>query len=104
MLSHRNFRRLWTAGTVDAFGSWLLVLALPLHVYQVSGSVTSTALTLVAEAVPALVVGLWAGELVDRWPHGRVLMVGSLAAAAGLALLPVSVYGGLLIENVAVCF
>jgi MFS family permease len=104
MLSHREFRRLWTAGTIDAFGSWLLVLALPLHVYQVSGSATSTGLTLAVESAPALAVGLWAGALVDRWPRGRVLVLGNLAAAAGVALLPVSVYGGLLIENVAVCF
>jgi MFS family permease len=104
MLSHRKFRRLWTAGTIDAFGSWLLVMALPLHVWQVSGSVTATGLTLAVEAAPALLVGLWAGALVDRWPRGRVLVLGNLVAAAGVALLPVTVYGGLLIENVAVCF
>jgi MFS family permease len=104
MLSHREFRRLWTATTIDAFGSWLLVMAVPLHVYQSTGSVASTGLTLAVEAAPALLVGLWAGALVDRWPRGRVLVLGNLAAAAGVALLPFSIYGGLLVESVAICF
>jgi MFS family permease len=104
MLSHRGFRRLWTAGTIDAFGSWLLVLALPLHVYQVSRSMTATALTFAVEAAPALLIGPWAGVLVDRWPRRRVLVLGNLVAAAGVALIPATVYGGLLVENVAVCF
>jgi hypothetical protein len=33
-----------------------------------------------------------------------VLVIGNLAAAAGVAVLPFSVYGGLLAENVAACF
>jgi MFS family permease len=104
MLSHREFRRLWTATTIDAFGSWLLVMAVPLHVYESTGSVASTGLTLAVEAAPVLLVGLWAGALVDRWPRGRVLVLGNVAAAAGVALLPFSVYGGLLVENIAICF
>jgi len=104
MLSHREFRRLWTATIIDAFGSWLLVLAVPLHMYRSTGSVASTALALAVEAAPALLVGLWAGALVDRWPRRRVLVLGNLAAAAGVALLPFSIYGGLLAENIAVCF
>ena len=104
MLSHREFRRLWTATIIDAFGSWLLVLAVPLQMYRSTGSVASTALALAVEAAPALLVGLWAGALVDRWPRRRVLVLGNLAAAAGVAILPFSIYGGLLAENIAVCF
>ena len=104
MLSHPEFRRLWTATIIDAFGSWLLVLAVPLHVYRSTGSVASTAVTLAVEATPALLVGLWAGALVDRWPRRRVLVLGNLAAAIGVAMLPFSINGGLLAENIAVCF
>ena len=114
MLRQREFRRLWTATTIDAFGSWLLVMALPLHVFASTGSIGSTGLTLAVEAAPALLVGLWAGSLVDRWPRRRVLVLGNLVAAAGVVLLlapapvvggvPVSVLGGLLVESVAGCF
>src|SRR6185369_11971684 len=78
MWRQREFRRLWTATTIDAFGSWLLVMALPLHVFASTGSIGSTGLTLAVEAAPALLVGLWAGSLVDRWPRRRVLVLGNL--------------------------
>ena len=83
MLRQREFRRLWTATTIDAFGSWLLVMALPLHVFASTGSIGSTGLTLAVEAAPALLVGLWAGSLVDRWPRRRVLVLGNLVAGHG---------------------
>jgi hypothetical protein len=100
------FRRLWLAATVDAFGTWLLVTAVPLEVFARTGSPVSTALALAVEAGPALLLGPWAGVLVDRWPRRPVLIGADLLAAAGVALLlhPGFLYAGLIVESVAVCF
>jgi MFS family permease len=102
------FRRLWLAATVDAFGSWLLVTAVPVEVFARTGSPTSTAVALAVEAGPALVLGPWAGALVDRLPRVRVLLAADLAAAAGVALMLVPgvgfLYLGVAVESVAVCF
>ncbi|GAA0468121.1 hypothetical protein Ade02nite_78930 [Paractinoplanes deccanensis] len=103
---------MWVAATADAAGTWLLVMAVPAHVYAVTGSPASTALALAVEAAPAVVIGPWAGALVDRWPRRRVLAGGNLVAAFGVCLLLLAatgdrvgfVYVALAVESAAVCF
>ena len=106
-MNNRSLRLLWTATTVDAFGSWLLLMAVPLQVFTITGSVTSAGLTLAVEAAPAVLIGPWAGAVADRLPRRTVLVVANLAAAAGVGLLlgglPL-LYLGLLAEKVAMCF
>lgn len=112
LVNHRGFRRLWIAATVDAFGSWLLILAVPVHIYAVTGSATATSLALAIEAAPTLLVGPWAGVATDRLARRTVLVAANTAAAAGVALMLVAttsdrigfIYVGLVLENLAVCF
>jgi predicted MFS family arabinose efflux permease len=112
VLGNRNFRRLWAATTIDSFGSWLLVIAVPLQVFTLTGSAMSTGLALAFEAVPAVLIGPWAGVATDRWHRRNVLVLANLASAAGVAMMLVAttparlgfVYLGLIAENVAFCF
>ena len=105
---HRMFRRLWIAATVDAFGSWLLVIAVPVHVYALTGSATSTSLALAIEALPAMLIGPWAGVVADRFSRRTVLVLANIASAAGVALMLANrielIYLALLVESLAVCF
>ncbi|MCY1145006.1 MFS transporter [Actinoplanes sp. Pm04-4] len=105
---HCTFRKLWAAATVDALGTWLLVMAVPVQIYAVTGSGTSTAVALAVQAVPALTIGPWAGVLVDHWPRRSIFLGANVLAALGVALIaagPVSlIYAGLVIESVAACF
>ena len=112
VLHNRNFRRLWIAATIDSFGSWLLVMAVPLQVFALTGSAMSTGLALAAQALPTVLIAPWAGVAVDRWHRKTVLVAANLAAAAGVALMVLAttsdriafIYLGLIVENVAVCF
>ncbi|GAA1581577.1 MFS transporter [Actinoplanes couchii] len=112
LVHHRPFRRLWIAATIDAAGTWLLVMAVPLHVYTITGSATSTGVALAVQALPAVMIGPWAGVLIDRWPRRIVFVVANIVAALGVSvLLPATtadrigfVYPALVIENIAVCF
>jgi MFS family permease len=112
VLHNRPFRLLWIASTIDSFGSWLLVMAVPLHVFALTGSAMSTGLALAVQAAPAALVGPWAGVVIDRWHRKKVLLVANIvsAAAVGLMMLAttpgalVFIYLGLAIENVGVCF
>ncbi|MEU7875915.1 MFS transporter [Dactylosporangium sp. NPDC049140] len=112
LLGNRQFRRLWAASAVDSLGSWLLVMAVPLHVFALTGSAMSTGLALAVQAAPAVLVGPWAGAVVDRRSRRTVLVVANLAGAAAVALMALGttpgrlgfVYLGLALENVAVCF
>lgn len=105
---HRSFRRLWIAATVDAFGSWLLLIAVPVHVYALTGSPASTSLAVVIEALPAVLIGPWAGVVADRFSRRAVLVTANIASAAGVALMLAPnlpfIYLGLLVENLAVTF
>ena len=85
-LRNPNFARLWVAGLVSDLGDWMLLIGLPVFVFQLTGSALTTATVFVVETVPALLVGQVAGVLVDRLDRRRILFVCSLLQAA--LLLP----------------
>jgi predicted MFS family arabinose efflux permease len=83
----RDFRWLWTGGIISSLGSWLLTLAVPAHVYAVTGSLAKTGLTLAAAYLPLLLLGPVAGALADRWDRRRLMITASLAQAAAVATM-----------------
>lgn len=101
-------RLLWTAASIASLGAWLLVMAVPLEVFHRSGSPVATGLALAVEALPAVVLGPWAGVLADRLPRKRILVCAYLGAAGGVALMMLgplaAIYAGILVEAVAVAF
>ncbi|MDI1463644.1 MFS transporter [Catellatospora sp. KI3] len=100
----RDFRLLWAGGAVSQLGSYLLVIAVPAHLYAVTGSALATGFALAVEGLPAVVLGPWAGLLADRYSRRALLAVGNVVAAAGVLLMAAGtgwVYAGLLVESVA---
>lgn len=85
-LRNRAFLRLWSGGLVNDFGDWTLLVALPVFVFQLTGSALVTSTVFVVELVPGLIAGQLGGVLVDRWDRKRILVVGGLVQAA--CLLP----------------
>lgn len=87
-LRNRDFRLLWTAGLVSTAGDWMLLVAMPILVYQLTGSTLGTALTFLAELVPPIVIGPFAGRLADRWDRRRLMVwISGLHAVFLLPLL-----------------
>ena len=83
-LTHnRDFALAWLGGLVSMLGSWALWIALPLHVYEASGSALATSGVVAALVVPGILLGSVAGVFVDRWNRKTVLVVGNLLLAAG---------------------
>ncbi|MGZ3147077.1 MFS transporter [Lentzea chajnantorensis] len=99
----RDFRLLWGGRAVSLLGSWLLVVAVPAHVYAVTGSVVATGLALAAEHLPALLLGMWAGVAVDRWDRRRVMVVADLVRAGAVAGMvvgtPAAIYVAVVVES-----
>ncbi len=83
----RDFRLLWAGSLVSALGSWLLILALPAHVFLVTGSLRDTGLILAAQYLPPLVLGPAAGVLTDRWDRRRIMIAASLFRAGAVAAM-----------------
>jgi MFS family permease len=80
------FRRLWIAGIVSDAGDWLMFIALPLVVLQLTGSAFGTSIAFLLELAPPVLLAPLVGRLVDRLP-GRGVMVAAMLAQAA-ALLP----------------
>jgi MFS family permease len=109
ILRNTDFRRLWISGGISGIGSWLLVVAIPVHVFQLTGSAAATGLTVALEALPALIVGPWAGVLLDRWNLSRAMWLADLASALAVTMILFAdsadqvwiVYVAVLAENLA---
>jgi len=84
-LKIRDFRLLWIGRLISTAGSWLLVVALPAYVFHLTGSLLATGLTMVAEYLPALLLGPIAGVLTDRWDRRRVMLAADVFRAVVVA-------------------
>jgi MFS family permease len=80
------FRRLWIAGIVSDAGDWLMFIALPLVVLQLTGSALETSLAFLLELAPPVLLAPFVGRLVDRLPR-RTVMAAAMVGQA-ICLLP----------------
>jgi DHA3 family macrolide efflux protein-like MFS transporter len=83
-----DFVLMWLAQLVSTAGSALTDLAAGIYVYDQTGSAFLVGVTLMATAVPSLIVGLIAGVFVDRWDRRKVMMASNLAQAVVVATIP----------------
>ena len=86
LLRNRNFMLMWWAGLVSWVGNYMLFIALPVYVYGETGSTLATSFSVMAGALPMIVVGQAAGVLVDRFDYRRTLVMANLALV-GVTLL-----------------
>ena len=90
ILRQRNFALLWLGGLISFVGDWVLFIALPVYVYDLTGSALATGGMFIAQTAPRLLFGSIAGVFADRWDRKRTMIVANvLSAAALLLLLPV---------------
>jgi predicted MFS family arabinose efflux permease len=85
-LRRRDFRLLWVAGLVSVLGDWMLLAALPFHVYERTGSALAAGSLFIAYALPGVLLGSVAGVFVDRWDRRRTMLVANVLRA-GIVLL-----------------
>ncbi|MGI5288410.1 MFS transporter [Nonomuraea polychroma] len=93
-LRHHNYR-LWAgADIISVTGTWMQVLGLNWLILEMTGSATSVGLSLVMQALPTLLLGMWGGALADRLPSRPVVIAAQLAQAALAAVLATIVVTG----------
>lgn len=85
-LRQRNFSLLWLAGLISLTGNWMLSIALPVTVYDMTGSALAVGGILLATNLPGILFSAFAGVFVDRWERRRTMVIVNLLMA--LALLP----------------
>lgn len=87
VLRQRDFSLLWFAGLISLTGSWMLIVALPITVYELTGSAVATSGIVIANRLPSLLFGSFAGVFVDRWDRKRTMVRSNLIRAPFLLLL-----------------
>jgi len=86
----RDFRLLFTAGTVFYFGAMMTYVAIPYQLYTITGSNIAVGLVGLVELFPLIVFGLYGGALADHVDRRRLLIGCGLAQAVLTLVLAVN--------------
>lgn len=87
----RTFTLLWTGQFVSTIGDALLIAGAGILIFQRTNSALSVGLMAAATIAPALVVGLIAGVVVDRYDRKRIMLAADLLRALIVATIPILV-------------
>ncbi|HEY9349776.1 MAG TPA: MFS transporter [Acidothermales bacterium] len=74
-LRHIDFRRLWVGNSVAFVGFQLTAVAVPVQVYELTGSSFWVGMLGAVGFVPLVIFGLWGGAVADAVDRRRLLMV-----------------------------
>ena len=73
-LYHKNFRYFWFGQAISVIGGMIQVTALSWYVYKISGSPLLLGLMGVFEYGPVLVLSLFAGVFIEKFPKKKILL------------------------------
>lgn len=86
LFAHRQFILFWLARLAGMLAQQMLMVAVAWQMYDITGSAWDLGLVGLFQFVPALLLTLPAGHLVDRWRRGRIF-AGCLLVQGAVALL-----------------
>jgi MFS transporter, DHA3 family, macrolide efflux protein len=79
---------------ISILGTGLTNFAVGIWVYQNTRSVTKFSLTILAMAIPTILIAPFAGALVDRWDRRRTMIFGDLVAGLCSLTVALLLYAG----------
>jgi MFS family permease len=83
-----EFWKFWTGQTISNLGTSFTMFALPLLVFNLTGSALNLAITTAAEYLPYLLFGLIIGAWVDRVDRKRLMIATEMTRAVVIASIP----------------
>ncbi|MCM3613603.1 MFS transporter [Microbacterium enclense] len=89
------FARLWIGSTLAGLGGQLTVVAVMLHVFELTQSTFAVSMIAVAGLLPMIVAGLYGGMLADAFDRRTVALLAAVVTFASTALLAVLAWSGL---------
>ena len=93
-LRYANFRLLFFATLGSGVGTWMATIALTLDVFDRTGSTWWVAALLIVTFVPSVIVGLFAGPLVDLLSRKRLIVTADLVRLAVFTPIAIIVLAG----------
>jgi predicted MFS family arabinose efflux permease len=105
LLRNRDLALVWAAGLISMTGNLAMFVALPVGVFDSTGSSWATAVTALAGAAPAVLVGQVAGVAADRVDRRRLLAAANVVMAVltcAFLVLPAGVWWPFAVVNLLV--
>lgn len=87
------FTRLWIGSTLAGLGGQLTIVAVMLHVYDLTGDTFAVAMVAVAGLVPMIAAGLYGGMLADAFDRRIVALASAVVTFGATLLLAVLAWG-----------
>lgn len=81
VFKNRNFLKLWAGHGISTFGDMVTFLAIPMIVYNLTGSKSALSLSVLVRVIPVLLIGPFAGALVDRLDRKNIMIYSDLLRA-----------------------
>jgi MFS family permease len=92
-----RFFSFWLALTITNLGTWAGVVALQLHIFDLTGDQGYVSAIVIAEYLPAVLLGTVLGHLLDRVPPRNGLAACELMGAAAWALMATTGQAGTIV-------
>ncbi|SDO57471.1 Transmembrane secretion effector [Microbacterium sp. ru370.1] len=89
------FARLWVGSTLAGLGGQLTVVAVMLHVFELTQSTFAVSMIAVAGLLPMVAAGLYGGMLADAFDRRTVALLAAVVTFASTALLAALAWTGL---------
>ena len=90
----RNISLLWLAQVVSTAGDAIYQIALLWLVLDITGSSTITGLIAMAAFLPAMLFGLYAGVIADKYNRKLIMIFSNLSQALTVIIIPIMLYFG----------
>ena len=94
IIKNRNFAFMWFGHLISHAGDAVFMIALPWLMLDITGSKSLTSLVSMSAYLPAVLFGLFAGVLVDRYNRKWIMIYSDILRALLVAIIPLSlIYG-----------
>ncbi len=85
-----NFGKLLTGQLISNIGSQFSYIAILWLVWDITGEIFAMALLSIAQAIPMLLLGPWAGVVVDKVDRKYAMVLADLAQGSAIILIPLT--------------
>jgi len=94
VFKNKNIFLLWIGQFISHIGDSIYLIALPWLTLDLTGSKMSTAFVATSTYLPALIFGLFAGTIADRFSRKSVMMFSDLFRAITVIMIPIFILNG----------
>jgi len=95
-MHHRNFRLFFWGQLISVIGVWMQSTAQQWLVYRITGSQTSLGLVTFISFLPVLILSLFMGVIVDKFPRRKILLITQSWYMLGAFILAALTWTGLI--------